>query len=74
MADYKELVVALREQAEKFNGLLGAAVVVHLMKQSADAIEELLLENDAQGRSLCECDDLLKNLERENRREVKSGE
>ena len=64
MRDYEELVRVLREQAEKYNGLLGAAVATNVMKQAADAIEELLQENDALGRSLCECDDLLKKLER----------
>lgn len=57
MADYKELVNELR-----------TFVYVPAALQAADAIEELLLENDALGRSLCECDDLLKKLERENRR------
>lgn len=71
MVDYKELVRVLRQQADLYGCLLGTAVAIHLMKQAADAIEELLLENDSLGMSLCECDDLLKKLERKNRRNTR---
>jgi hypothetical protein len=58
MRDYGELVSRLRAESNLPYSALKD------MRDAADAIEELLLENDALGRSLCECDDLLKKLER----------
>lgn len=69
MDDYKELISVLRFEADGY--LMADAPDVMMadsLNSAADAIEELLQENDALGRSLCECDDLLKKLERENRR------
>ena len=67
MRDYAELVKALRAcqlndccrcRYYNLNGCFGK-----LLQDSAEAIKELLLENDALGTNLCECDDLLKKLE-----------
>lgn len=73
MRDYDELVRRLLESADwadHFAVLMGRIdgdVHAPIMREAADAIEELLRENDAPGRSLCNLNAAVVEMEHERR-------
>ena len=73
MRDYEELVRRLRDSAEwadHFAVLMGRAdgdVHAPIMREAAEAIEELLRENEALGRSLCDLNAAVVEMEHERR-------
>ena len=60
MNDYKSLVMALREAAERRSNSLNTR---NTCRQAADAIEDLLKECESLGGNLCLADDLMKKME-----------
>lgn len=60
MDDFKNLIMALREAAERRSNSLNTR---NTCRQAADAIEDLLKECESLGENLCLADDLMKKME-----------